>query len=67
MKQAEERKTSDLVVGFHRWPGWLPFEIDKTIERYRQIKRSIMDQLTVDRAKELIAELEARKAALHPE
>jgi hypothetical protein len=42
-------------------------EIDKTIERYRQIMRSIMDQLTVDRAKELIAELEARKAALHPE
>jgi hypothetical protein len=79
MKQAEERKTSDFVVGFHRWPGWLPpesgaramcekcVEIDKTIERYRQIKRSIMDQLTVDRAKELIAELEARKAALHPE
>jgi hypothetical protein len=42
-------------------------EIDKTIERYRQIKRSIMDQLTVDRTKELIAELEAQKAALHPD
>ncbi|WP_426528372.1 hypothetical protein [Bradyrhizobium sp. McL0615] len=40
-------------------------EIDKTIERYRQIKRSIMDQLTVDRTKELIDELEAQKAALH--
>ena len=42
-------------------------EIYKTIERYRQIKRSIMDQLTVDRTKELIAELEAQKAALHPD
>ena len=42
-------------------------EIDKTIERYRQIKRSILDQITVERAKELIAELEAQKAALHPE
>ena len=42
-------------------------EIDKTIERYRQIERSIMDQLTVDRTKELIAELEAQKAALHPD
>ena len=42
-------------------------EIEKKIERYRQIERSIMDQLTVDRTKELIAELEAKKAALHPE
>jgi hypothetical protein len=41
-------------------------EIDKTIERYRQIKRSILDQITVERAQELIAELEAQKAALHP-
>lgn len=41
-------------------------EIDKKIERYRQIKRSIMDQLTVDRTMQLIAELEASKAALHP-
>ena len=42
-------------------------EIDKTIERYRNILRSINDQLTLDRAKELIADLEAQKAALHPE
>jgi len=41
-------------------------EIDKAIERYRNIVRSITDQPTVDRAKELIAELEAQKAALHP-
>ena len=42
-------------------------EIDKTIERYRQIKERIADQALVDRARELIAELEADKAALHPE
>jgi hypothetical protein len=42
-------------------------EIDKTIERYRRIKERILDQAFVDRAKELIAELEADKAALHPE
>jgi len=41
-------------------------EIDKTIERYRQIKERIADQALVDRAKELIAELEADKAALQP-
>jgi hypothetical protein len=41
-------------------------EIDNKIERYRQIKRSIMDQLTVDRTRELIAELESSKVALHP-
>jgi hypothetical protein len=42
-------------------------EIDRTIERYRQIQRSILDQVTVDRTKELIAELQARKAEFHPE
>lgn len=42
-------------------------EIDKNIERYRRIQRTIADQVTVDRTKELIAELEAQKAALHPE
>jgi hypothetical protein len=42
-------------------------EIDKTIERYRAIQRTILDQVTVDRAKEIVAELEAQKAALHPE
>lgn len=42
-------------------------EFDKKIERYRQIQRTILDQITVDRAKELIAELEVQKAALHPE
>jgi hypothetical protein len=41
-------------------------EIDKTIERYRRIRERILDQEFVDRAAELIAELEADKAALHP-
>jgi hypothetical protein len=42
-------------------------DIDKAIERYRKIQRSIGDQVTVDRTKELIAELVAKKADLHPE
>jgi hypothetical protein len=41
-------------------------EIDKTIARYRGILLSINDQLTVDRTKQLIADLQAQKAALHP-
>jgi hypothetical protein len=43
------------------------FEIDKAIERYQRILVSISDQVTVDRTKELIADLQAQKAALHPE
>jgi hypothetical protein len=42
-------------------------ELDTKIERYRKILLSIGDQVTVDRTKELIAELLAQKAALHPE
>jgi hypothetical protein len=42
-------------------------DIDKNIERYRKIQRSIGNQVTVDRTKELIADLQAQKAALHPE
>jgi hypothetical protein len=41
-------------------------EIDKTIVRYQRILLSIGDQVTVDRTKELIADLETQKAALHP-
>lgn len=41
-------------------------EIDKKIEHYRLIVRQILDQEFNDRAKTLIAELEAEKAALHP-
>jgi hypothetical protein len=42
-------------------------EIDKRIERYRRILGSISDQITIDRSKELIADLQAQKASLHPE
>jgi hypothetical protein len=42
-------------------------EIDKTIARYRRIQLTILDQVAVDRTKELIADLQAQKTALHPE
>jgi len=42
-------------------------EIGKTIERYRRIKERISDQQLIDAAQKLIDELEADKAALHPE
>jgi hypothetical protein len=42
-------------------------DLDKTIERYHRIRLSISDQVTVDKAIELIAELLAQKLALHPE
>lgn len=42
-------------------------EIDKAIARYQRILLSIFDQLTMDRIKESIADLKAKKAALHPE
>ena len=42
-------------------------ELDDKIEQYRRIASSIGDQFTVDRIKVVIAELEAQKAALHPE
>ena len=42
-------------------------EVDKTIERFRQVKRLISDQLWLSVPHEVIADLEAKKAALHPE
>lgn len=39
-------------------------EIDKTIERYRRIQERVTDRTFIERAKELIAEFEADKAAL---
>jgi ribosome biogenesis SPOUT family RNA methylase Rps3 len=42
-------------------------ELDETVLRYRRISNSINDQLTIDRIKVVIADLEAKKAALHPE
>lgn len=41
-------------------------EINKAIERYRRIQQRILDQTFTDRAEELIAEMEAAKAALRP-
>jgi hypothetical protein len=39
-------------------------EIDKTIQRYRQIQERVTDQTFIKRAKELIAQFEADKAAI---
>jgi hypothetical protein len=42
-------------------------EIEKKIEHYRRIVSRVMDPLTNERVAELITDLEAQKAALHPE
>ena len=42
-------------------------ELDEKINHYRQISRSLTDQLTIDRINEVVAKYEAQKAALHPE
>ena len=42
-------------------------ELDKKIERYRKIILGIGDQPTVERIEALIGEMQAQKAALHPE
>jgi hypothetical protein len=42
-------------------------KLDERIERYRGVSSSIDDQLTIARIKELIADLLAQKAMLHPE
>jgi hypothetical protein len=41
--------------------------LDKKIEHYRKLLLGIADQLTVDRIKSLIGDLQAQKAALHPQ
>jgi len=41
--------------------------LDKKIEHYQKLLLGIADQLTVDRIKSLVADLQARQAALHPE
>jgi hypothetical protein len=40
-------------------------ELDSKIEHYERIRLSIADQVTVDRIKELIAEISAQKSQLH--
>jgi hypothetical protein len=42
-------------------------QLDKKIEHYQKLLLGIGDQLTVDRIKSLIADLQTQKAALHPE
>ena len=42
-------------------------ELDVKIEHYERIRLSIGDQVTVDRIKELVAEMNAQKAKFHPE
>lgn len=42
-------------------------EIDVKIVRYSRSASSITDQQTIDGAKRLVADLQKRKAALHPE
>jgi hypothetical protein len=41
-------------------------ELDKAIERYRRVIRSINDPVTSEEAKKLLAEILAQKAILHP-
>ena len=42
-------------------------ELDEKIEHYNKVRSAMTDQLTIERIKALIAELETQKAALHPE
>jgi FAD/FMN-containing dehydrogenase len=42
-------------------------ELDGKIEHYERLSASINDQLTIDRIKELVEQMKAQKAALHPE
>lgn len=42
-------------------------EIDKAIERYRLLQQRIVDPALLARSRELIAEFETDKAALHQE
>ena len=42
-------------------------ELDDKIEHYSRIAGSITDQLTIERINELVKQMKAEKAALHPE
>jgi hypothetical protein len=42
-------------------------ELDGKIEHYRSLSSTITDQPTLDGIKNLIEEMNAQKAALHPE
>ena len=40
--------------------------LDEKIEHYKEVMAAMTDQLTIEGITALIAELQARKAALHP-
>jgi hypothetical protein len=42
-------------------------ELDEKIEHYKKVALAMTDQLTIERITARVAELEAQKAALHPE
>jgi hypothetical protein len=42
-------------------------EFDKSIERYQRLRSAIRDKQAMEAADKLVAELQAKKAALHPE
>jgi hypothetical protein len=42
-------------------------QLDKKIEHYKKVMAAMTDQLTIERITALVAELQAQKAALHPE
>ena len=42
-------------------------KLDVKIEHYERIRSSIGDRVTVDRIKELVAEMNTQKAKFHPE
>jgi hypothetical protein len=42
-------------------------ELDGKIAHYERLSKSISDQLTIDRINELVKQIKAQKAALHPE
>jgi hypothetical protein len=58
------------VVGCQReWNFWMCDacdHLDEKIEHYKKVMAAMTDQLTIEGITALIAELEARKAALHP-
>jgi hypothetical protein len=40
-------------------------EIERTIRRFRQVQWSISEELTVQQARQVIADLEAQKSSIH--
>jgi hypothetical protein len=42
-------------------------QLDKKIEHYERLASGMADELTLERIRELVQELRAQKAALHPD